>query len=322
MTPHPPDQRLEEIEAEVRSGQYLPRTRLNFEFLLDLVKQLRAERDEALLARKEWRDPLLGKMQHELEDAHRMAESLARDGAIPIVITDSAYDDTPQMVTTIAMRNERDRLVADRNAAQGLAEARLADEMQANGELAAKSAEVERLREAYDAMARAVLGVCTCTPGVAHIQHEITCVGAIARAALASTNSTTVLPGERPGDGKVRTEPVGQSVLATAGTVKDIPGTPAAVVEQSEIEKLRSLLRVAKCPSCDGGGTRWEQTSDDDAEWVQCQWCDERGFAGAAPKPKQSRPECDGDECVPFEEPDCPCSCHKPVASSEQGGTP
>ena len=35
------------------------------------------------------------------------------------------------------------------------------------------------------------------------------------------------------------------------------------------------LLKIAKCPACDGSGAI-PQGNPQDPEWEQCQWCDER----------------------------------------------
>ncbi len=69
---------------------------------------------------------------------------------------------------------------------------------------------------------------------------------------------------------------------------------------QAEVEKLKSLLGMAKCPNCDGSGSIPHQVSsrqyvtrdmasdvgdpslegslycDDEWEAEQCQWCDEK----------------------------------------------
>lgn len=42
------------------------------------------------------------------------------------------------------------------------------------------------------------------------------------------------------------------------------------------IEQLLGLLRVAKCPACDGSGGIPYQVGDQEWEQQQCQWCDER----------------------------------------------
>ena len=39
----------------------------------------------------------------------------------------------------------------------------------------------------------------------------------------------------------------------------------------AEIERLRGLLKVAKCPCCDGSGGYY----DNHGNACQCQWCDE-----------------------------------------------
>ncbi len=42
-----------------------------------------------------------------------------------------------------------------------------------------------------------------------------------------------------------------------------------------EIERLRGLLKVAKCPNCDGSGGIPHQVGNGEWEQEQCQWCDE-----------------------------------------------
>ena len=39
--------------------------------------------------------------------------------------------------------------------------------------------------------------------------------------------------------------------------------------------ELRDLLKMAKCPNCDGSGAIPHQVADQEWEAEQCQWCDE-----------------------------------------------
>ena len=43
----------------------------------------------------------------------------------------------------------------------------------------------------------------------------------------------------------------------------------------NEIKRLQGLLKVAKCPNCDGSGAMPHQVADGEWEAEQCQWCDE-----------------------------------------------
>ena len=43
----------------------------------------------------------------------------------------------------------------------------------------------------------------------------------------------------------------------------------------AEIERLKGLLKVAKCPNCDGSGGIPHQVAEAEWEQEQCQWCDE-----------------------------------------------
>jgi len=47
----------------------------------------------------------------------------------------------------------------------------------------------------------------------------------------------------------------------------------------TERDHLKTLLRVAKCPECDGSGGIPVQVSEDDWEEQQCRWCFERNMA-------------------------------------------
>jgi hypothetical protein len=49
---------------------------------------------------------------------------------------------------------------------------------------------------------------------------------------------------------------------------------------QQEIDRLRGLLQTAACPSCNGDGAFY----DGHGQVCQCQFCDERQQALAAPK--------------------------------------
>lgn len=50
-----------------------------------------------------------------------------------------------------------------------------------------------------------------------------------------------------------------------------------------QLRSTISLLKVAKCPACDGSGAYY-QGSNEEPEVVQCQWCDERStFLAATP---------------------------------------
>jgi len=53
----------------------------------------------------------------------------------------------------------------------------------------------------------------------------------------------------------------------------------------NEIEKLKALLKVAKCPNidCDNQGNIAVRDQDGDWEAEQCQWCYERAEAVAIP---------------------------------------
>jgi hypothetical protein len=42
-----------------------------------------------------------------------------------------------------------------------------------------------------------------------------------------------------------------------------------------ENRKIKGMLKVAKCPNCDGSGAVPVQVGPDDWEAEQCQWCDE-----------------------------------------------
>lgn len=53
-------------------------------------------------------------------------------------------------------------------------------------------------------------------------------------------------------------------------TIEPRPDPRLAVLAR-RVEALESLMRVAKCPQCDGSGT--VQVGPDDI--YQCQWCDE-----------------------------------------------
>lgn len=44
----------------------------------------------------------------------------------------------------------------------------------------------------------------------------------------------------------------------------------------SLVDILRALLKVAKCPACDGSGSIQHQIGEDEWEAEQCQWCFER----------------------------------------------
>jgi hypothetical protein len=47
---------------------------------------------------------------------------------------------------------------------------------------------------------------------------------------------------------------------------------------------LVELLRVAKCPACDGSGVISHQVGEQEWEHQKCQWCDERNAALAKVK--------------------------------------
>ena len=50
-----------------------------------------------------------------------------------------------------------------------------------------------------------------------------------------------------------------------------------------ELAEAKALLKIARCPNCDGAGFTKKYFRDGDGtfEWVsgQCQWCDERNEA-------------------------------------------
>src|SRR3990167_6071553 len=54
--------------------------------------------------------------------------------------------------------------------------------------------------------------------------------------------------------------------------------------EREQMEHLKKLLAVAKCPDpdCDNNGTIAVRISDDEWEPQQCQWCDEKRRASEA----------------------------------------
>ncbi len=59
------------------------------------------------------------------------------------------------------------------------------------------------------------------------------------------------------------------NMLFLSGARSDLPDCIA------EIERLQGLLKVAKCPNCDGSGAMPHQVADGEWEAEQCQWCDE-----------------------------------------------
>jgi hypothetical protein len=54
---------------------------------------------------------------------------------------------------------------------------------------------------------------------------------------------------------------------------------------KTDYDALRALLRVAKCPNCDGSGSIPHQVGEGEWEQEQCQWCDERAAIDEARKP-------------------------------------
>lgn len=92
----------------------------------------------------------------------------------------------------------------------------------------------------------------------------------------------------------------------------DSPQTQREADLQMEVHSLRELLRVAKCPNCDGSGAylvpvccgRGRQVSetemvcceDPEPDLVQCEWCDRRNAefkdsdSSATPSASDARP--------------------------------
>lgn len=60
--------------------------------------------------------------------------------------------------------------------------------------------------------------------------------------------------------------------------IKALERTPSATLppEANQIATMIGLLRVAKCPACDGSGGIPHQIHEDQWALEQCQWCDER----------------------------------------------
>lgn len=55
--------------------------------------------------------------------------------------------------------------------------------------------------------------------------------------------------------------------------------TAALLKEQKKNKELVALLKIARCPNCDGSGN----ISHDEWEQEQCQWCYERQVPSQAP---------------------------------------